>query len=106
MARTLITLPASARRGELIEIRCLIGHAMETGYRRSDDGRPMPRDLIRSFRCEYGGAVVFSAELHAAVAANPLIAFWLRAADSGPLRFSWEGDQGFAHSEVLTLLVT
>jgi len=106
MARTLITVPSSARRGELIEIRCLIGHAMETGYRRSDDGQLMPRELIRAFRCEYGGAVVFSAELHAAVAANPLIAFWLRAVDSGPLRFTWEGDRGFSQTEVLDLRVT
>lgn len=106
MARTLITAPSSARRGELIEIRCLIGHAMETGYRRSDDGQLMPRELIRAFRCEYGGAVVFGAELHAAVAANPLIAFWLRAVDSGPLRFTWEGDRGFLQTEVLDLRVT
>src|SRR6478609_3451367 len=105
MARTLITVPSAARRGELIEIRCLIAHPMETGYRVGDDGRPLPRDLIRRFLCHYRGELVFSAELFAAVAANPLISFWLRASESGELRFSWEGDRGFAQTELLQLNV-
>lgn len=105
MARTLITLPSSAARGELIEIRCLIAHPMETGYRVGDEGQPLPRDLIRRFRCEYRGQTVFSAELFAAVAANPLIAFHLRAEASGMLRFIWEGDRGFVQTEQMQLLV-
>lgn len=105
MARTLITLPKSAARGELIEVRTLIAHSMETGYRSGDDGRPLARDLIRRFRCGYRGETVFSAELFAAVAANPLITFSLRAEVSGPLSFTWEGDNGFAQTEVVQLLV-
>ncbi|MDN3920416.1 thiosulfate oxidation carrier complex protein SoxZ [Roseateles violae] len=105
MARTLITMPATVRRGELIEIRCLIGHPMETGYRRADDGQLLPRDLIRRFECFAGEHLVFSAELFAAVAANPLISFWLRAEASGTLRFHWQGDRGFAQTEERTLTV-
>ncbi|MBV8502365.1 MAG: thiosulfate oxidation carrier complex protein SoxZ [Paucibacter sp.] len=106
MARTLITVPASARRGELIEIRCLIAHPMETGYRRGDDGLLLPRNLIRRFRCYVGDELVFEAELFAAVAANPLLSFWLRAEASGTLRFVWEGDQNFAQTEHAALNVT
>lgn len=106
MARTLITMPTEARRGEIIEIRCLIGHPMETGYRSGDDGQRLPRNLIRRFRCFQGGEQVFGAELFAAVAANPLITFWLRAERSGDLRFSWEGDEGFSQSEARSLTVT
>lgn len=105
MARTLITVPSSAQAGELIEIRCLIAHAMETGYRRSDEGQVMTRELIRRFRCEYAGRTVFTAELFAAISANPLIAFWLRAEASGPLRFVWEGDNGFSQVEDVMLVV-
>jgi sulfur-oxidizing protein SoxZ len=104
-ARTLITVPAGARRGELVEIRCLIAHPMETGYRRGDDGRLLPRNLIRHFRCFYADALVFEAELFAAVAANPLISFWLRAEASGTLRFEWDGDEGFAQTETRLLAV-
>ena len=49
MARTLITAPKSARRGDIIEIRVLIQHPMETGYRPGADGKVLPRDLIRRF---------------------------------------------------------
>jgi len=106
MARVLITMPAEAKRGEIIEIRCLIAHPMETGYRTGDDGRRLTRNIIRRFRCFFGGEPVFSAELFPAVAANPLISFWLRASESGELRFSWEGDEGFSQVETRVLTVT
>ncbi len=106
MARVLITLPASAKRGEIIEIRVLINHPMETGYRRDADGQPLPRDLIRRFACRYDGQTVFEAELHAAIAANPYLAFRTVASASGTLVFSWEGDQGFTHVEQRSIVVT
>lgn len=105
MARTLIHAPRSARRGEVIEIRTLISHPMETGFRRDSDGRPLPRDLIRRFSCRYDGELVFSAELFAAVAANPYIAFSTVATASGTLQLTWEGDHGFVHTETLALTV-
>lgn len=105
MARALVTVPSTARRGELIEIRCLIAHAMETGYRRSDEGKPLPRNLIRRFRCFYREELVFEAELFAAIAANPLISFFLRAGESGTLRFVWDGDEGFTQVETAVLTV-
>ena len=97
--RVLIQLPATARRGEVIEVRATIGHPMETGYRPGMDGRPVPRDLIQRFSCRYNGELVFSAELHAAVAANPYLAFHTVATESGTLTFEWQGDRGFTHTE-------
>jgi sulfur-oxidizing protein SoxZ len=106
MARTLITMPASARKGEVIELRVLIAHPMETGYRPGADGRVVPRDIIRRFACRYNGEAVFSAELHPAIAANPYLAFHVLAGDSGTLEFEWQGDNGFAQVERRTLQVT
>ena len=106
MARTLITAPRTARRGEVIEIRTLIAHAMETGLRVDAEGRKLPRDIIRRFTCRYGDELVFSAELFTAVAANPYLAFSVMAADSGTLSLTWEGDNGFVHTETLALTVT
>ncbi len=97
--RVLIQLPATARRGEVIEVRATLGHPMETGYRPGMDGRPVPRDLIQRFNCRYNGELVFSAELHAAVAANPYIAFHTVATESGTLTFEWQGDRGYSHTE-------
>ena len=106
MARALITMPRSAKRGEIIEIRTLIAHPMESGYRPGEDGRVLPRDLIRRFSCHYDDELVFSAELFPAVAANPLISFCTVATASGMLRFSWEGDNGFAQTERVAISVT
>ena len=106
MARALITMPKSAKRGEIVEIRTLIAHPMETGYRAGDDGQIVPRNLIRRFSCVYDGETVFSAELFAAVAANPLISFSTVATVSDTLTFTWEGDNGFAQTERVSISVT
>jgi sulfur-oxidizing protein SoxZ len=106
MARAMINVPASAKRGEVIEIRTLIGHSMETGYRPGADGQTLPRDIIHRFSCRYNGEVVFTAELFPAIAANPYIAFHTTAIDSGTLAFTWEGDGGFAQTETASLQVT
>ena len=105
MARTLLTVPSSAKRGEVVEIRTLIAHPMETGYRPDDSGKIVPRNIIRRFSCHYNGELVFSAELFPAVSANPYLAFPLRAIDTGPLVFSWEGDNGFVQTEQAELKV-
>ena len=110
MARTLITVPPTAQRGEVIEVRTLIAHSMETGYRPGADGKVVPRDLIRRFSCTYDDGVskevVFSAELFPAIAANPYIAFTLVVTASGTLRLVWEGDNGFAQTETVSIRVT
>ena len=109
MARTLINMPASAKRGEVIEIRTLIAHPMETGWRPGSDGKLLPRNLIRRLSCSFddgtGKALVFSADMFPAVAANPYFAFHMAATVSGTLSFTWEGDNGFAQTETAAFTV-
>jgi len=96
MARAIVQVPAQAKRGEIIEIKTLIGHTMETGFRHNDRGELIPRDIIRLFVCTYNGVEVFRAELHPAVSANPLLIFPTVATESGTLEFRWTGDNGFS----------
>ena len=105
MAVARINMPKSARRGEIIEIRTLIGHVMENGFRRTHLGVPLPRDIITDFTCRYNGVEVCRVELHPSVAANPLIQFTTVAVESGTLEFNWRGDNGFRHSETVRLAV-
>jgi sulfur-oxidizing protein SoxZ len=105
MARTLINVPATAKRGEIIEIKTLIQHAMETGFRRTQLGELVPRDIITRFTCSYNGVEVFSADLHPAIAANPLIAFSTVASESGTLEFRWTGDNGFSATHTASITV-
>ena len=105
MASALINVPERAKRGEVVEIKTLISHVMETGYRRTQLGAPIPRDIIRRFVCAYNGTEVFRAELHPAIAANPFIAFSTRAVESGTLTFTWAGDNGFSVTESAKITV-
>ena len=105
MTRVVVNLPATAKRGEIIEIRTLAGHAMETGFRRTQLGELIPRDIVTRFACTYNGVEVFRADLHPAIAANPLIAFSTVAAESGTLEFRWTGDNGFTAVQTATISV-
>jgi sulfur-oxidizing protein SoxZ len=96
VARTIVNVPPKAKKGEIIEIKALVGHVMETGFRHTETGALIPRDIIRSFACSYNGAEVFRADFHPAIAANPLIEFSTIATESGKLEFRWAGDNGFA----------
>jgi sulfur-oxidizing protein SoxZ len=95
-ARTLINVPAKAKRGEVIAIKSLISHIMENGFRHDNTGKPIPRDIITSFVCTYNGETVFEATLFPAIAANPFLAFHTVATESGTFTFQWTGDNGFA----------
>ena len=105
MARVVVNLPQRARRGQVIEIRTLAAHVMETGFRRTQMGELVPRDIITRFTCTYNGVEIFSADLHPAVAANPLIAFTTVAAESGTLEFRWSGDNGFSAAHTASITV-
>jgi sulfur-oxidizing protein SoxZ len=105
VAETLISVPPRARRGEIVEIKTLVSHVMETGYRRSQLGERIPRDIIRLFVCTYNGTEVFRAELHPAIAANPFITFSTVATESGTLAFHWTGDNGFSVRETAEIRV-
>ena len=105
MARTLINVPAKAKRGEVITIKTLISHEMETGYRHDNVGKVVPRDIITQFVCTYNSEEIFRAELFPAIAANPFISFSTVATESGTITFKWTGDNGFSATESATITV-
>jgi len=103
--RAVITMPASIKAGEPFQVRATVAHAMETGYRSSDDGVRLARDLVHRFECRLDGEFVFAADLYAAISANPYLAFWMQADKPGELSFVWHGDNGFEHRETRALTV-
>jgi sulfur-oxidizing protein SoxZ len=105
MPSALINVPKKAKRGEIIEIKTLMSHIMETGYRHTTDGKVVPRDIITSFACRYNGVEVFRADLFPAIAANPFITFFTVATESGKFDFEWIGDKGFAETASASITV-
>jgi len=105
MASALINVPKKAKRGDIIEIKTLMSHIMETGYRRTATGEIVPRDIITSFVCRYNGVEIFRADLFPAIAANPFMTFFTVATESGKFDFEWVGDRGFSETASASILV-
>ncbi|MGH6927079.1 MAG: thiosulfate oxidation carrier complex protein SoxZ [Dongiaceae bacterium] len=101
-----VRVPSMATTGEIVEIKALVTHQMESGLRRDGAGTLMPRKIINAFSCRYNGEVVFSVDLHEAVAANPYLEFHVRAGESGTLEFAWHEDGGAVYKTSETLTVT
>ena len=105
MPSALINVPPKASRGEVIEIKTLMSHIMETGYRHTANGEVVPRDIITSFTCRYNGSEIFRADLFPAIAANPFISFFTVANASGKFEFEWIGDRGFSETASASIIV-
>ncbi|HVY06468.1 MAG TPA: thiosulfate oxidation carrier complex protein SoxZ [Burkholderiales bacterium] len=87
-------MPADARRGQIIEIRTLVQHPMESGFRLNNVGKEIPRHIVEAFSCSYNGREIFRARLHPAVSTNPFFTFYAIADRSGDFVFTWSDDQG------------
>jgi len=89
-----LKVPKEAKKGDVIEIKTLIAHIMESGQRKDKEGKTIPRKIINKFTCELNGKPVFSADLDPAVAANPYMQFFAKVEESGTFKFSWTDDDG------------
>lgn len=105
MAKPRIKLPETAKIGDVIEIKTLISHVMETGQRKDAEGKPIPRNIINSFVATYAGAEVFKADLQAGISANPYFSFFMKVPGPGEFEFTWLDDTGVKIVEKLKLNV-
>jgi sulfur-oxidizing protein SoxZ len=94
MEKPRIRLPKQARKGEVIQVRTLASHVMESGQRRDRNGNLIPRKIINRFTCTFNGRPVFACDLEPAIAANPYLQFSVRVEESGTFRFTWTDDDG------------
>jgi sulfur-oxidizing protein SoxZ len=105
MANVLVNAPKTAKRDTVVEIRALIQHPMETGFRTGPNGSVFPRNIIQRFSATWNGAEVVSLDLSPAISANPFVAFSAVARESGTIKLRWTGDQGFAVEEQVAIAV-
>ena len=101
-----VRLTENPKRGEPVEIRAMVMHPMESGFRLDNVGRPIPRHIVDSFTCTYGGKHVFRAKLNPAISANPYFVFYVVAAQSGDLLFTWTDDRGEVATHSVRLELT
>jgi sulfur-oxidizing protein SoxZ len=100
-----IKVPQSVRAGEIVEIKTLATHIMETGNRKDADDNVVARYIIHTFTAAFEGEPVFSADLGPGIAANPYIAFYLKVPGPGALTLTWVDDRGETTVETVPLNV-
>ena len=106
MANVLINAPKTAAKGDTVEIKALILHPMETGYRAGTSGRLIPRNIIEHFTATWNGAEIFRMDFSPAIAANPFVTFCAVATESGTIALRWSGDEGFVAEHQVAITVT
>ena len=106
MTQVLINAPKTAKKGEVIELKALILHPMETGFRPGTNGRIIPRNIIEDFSATWNGREIFRMKMSPAIAANPFVSFSAVASESGIITFRWTGDEGFAAEHQVNITVT
>jgi sulfur-oxidizing protein SoxZ len=106
MSTARIRLPQSIKKGEVFEVKTLITHVMESGQRRDSAGKVIPRQILNKFTCAYNGKEVVRIDMAPAIAANPYLAFFVTATESGTLEFAWTDDDGTVFKETAKVTVT
>ncbi|MEW7008679.1 MULTISPECIES: thiosulfate oxidation carrier complex protein SoxZ [unclassified Lentilitoribacter] len=101
-----VKVPKTAEAGEVITIKTLISHKMESGQRKDKEGKLIPRKIINKFEATFNGVLVFSADVHAAVSANPYVEFTVRMNESGTFKFSWTDDDGSVYTSEKEITVS
>ena len=86
--------PENVRSGEIVKVRLLIQHPMDTGYLQDFTGKVVPRNIIRVLTCHLGSQEDFRIEPSSGLAANPFFEFYVRATATAEFKIEWLDDKG------------
>ncbi|MCC2096426.1 MAG: thiosulfate oxidation carrier complex protein SoxZ [Hyphomicrobiales bacterium] len=104
-AKPRVKVPKTASAGEVISIKTLISHNMESGQRKDKDGNVIPRSIINKFTCEFNGQQVFGCDIEPAISANPFFEFSVKVTESGTFKFTWNDDDGSVYEATSDIAV-
>jgi len=100
-----VNVPKEIRAGEVFEVKTLIMHPMENGFRLETDGSVIPLHIIDRLICTYNGEEVYRADWYPSIAANPFFSFFLLCTGPGALELIWHDDDGSIYTEIVELNV-
>ena len=89
-----VQVPSTVKRGEPFEVKVLVQHPMETGYRRDLNGQAIPTNIVDKLACRIGDREVFRAEMGTGISANPYLSFFATVEAGGELVVEWSDDRG------------
>ncbi len=100
-----VKVPSKASAGEVVTIKTLISHPMESGQRKGKDGNLIPRSIINRFTCDLNGANVIDITIEPAVSTNPYFEFDAKVDASGEFKFTWYDDDGSVYEDAKSIEV-
>ena len=100
-----VKVPKSAAAGEIVTIKALISHKMESGQRKGSDGNLIPRQIINRFTCDLNGVNVIDVALDPAVSTNPYLEFDAKVDAAGEFKFTWYDDDGSVYEDVKPIAI-
>ena len=89
-----VRMATTAKAGDVIEVKTLISHEMESGQRKDSSGKVIARKIIKQFVATFNGKEIFRADWHPAISANPYQSFFVRVPETGTFVFQWIDDDG------------
>ena len=101
-----VKVPKTATAGEIIVIKTLISHKMESGQRKDSDGNKIPRSIINRFTCDFNGQNVIDVNLEPAISTNPYFQFESVVPETGEFKFTWYDDDGSVYEKAKSISVT
>lgn len=104
-AKPRVKVPKSASAGEVVTIKALISHKMESGQRKGKDGKLIPRSIINRFTCDFNGVNVIDVAIDPAVSTNPYFEFDVRVDAAGDIKFTWYDDDGSVYEDVKAIAI-
>ena len=94
-----VRVPKTAAAGDVIALKTLISHPMESGQRKDADGNVIPRQIINRFTCDFNGENVIDVTMEPAISTNPYFEFETKVPESGTFTFTWYDDDGDVYTE-------
>jgi sulfur-oxidizing protein SoxZ len=81
--------------GDVLDVRVLMAHPMETGQRKDASGKLIPLHFIQTISAQLNGKPVFQAEVSQAISRNPVFGFKVKGAKAGDkLAIVWTDNKG------------
>ncbi|MBY4892899.1 thiosulfate oxidation carrier complex protein SoxZ [Rhodobacteraceae bacterium N5(2021)] len=101
-----VRVPREASAGDIVSVRSLISHVMESGQRRDGDGNIIPRSIINRFVCDFNGINVIDVTIEPSISTNPYFQFEAVVNETGTFNFTWYDDDGSIYEETADITVS
>ncbi|MEM9577895.1 MAG: thiosulfate oxidation carrier complex protein SoxZ [Pseudomonadota bacterium] len=97
--KTRVKLPKTVKPGEVVTVKTLITHKMESGHRRGDTGDLIPRSIINRFTADFNGQNIIDIAMEPSISTNPFFQFDAVVPEAGRFDFAWYDEDGSVYTD-------